>query len=84
MENERMRSILAGLTVAAALGVTALPTSASPFGAAKVDRLGMAVEQVQYDRTRYCERLRRACRFKDERGESGEGNCRRYRRECRM
>jgi hypothetical protein len=26
--------------------------------------------------------LRRACEFKNERGEVGEGNCRRYRREC--
>ena len=31
---------------------------------------------------RYCERLRRACYFKNERGEGGEGNCRRYRTEC--
>ena len=29
-----------------------------------------------------CRRLQRACQFKDERGEVGEGNCRRYRREC--
>jgi hypothetical protein len=33
--------------------------------------------------SRYCRRLRRACEFKEERGEVGEGNCRRYRRECR-
>ena len=38
------------------------------------------VELVQ--ESRYCRRLRRACEFKDERGEVGEGNCRRYRREC--
>ncbi len=31
---------------------------------------------------RYCERLRRACEYKDARGETGEGNCRRYRSEC--
>jgi hypothetical protein len=30
----------------------------------------------------YCERLRRACAYKYERGEVGEGNCRRYRSEC--
>ena len=30
----------------------------------------------------YCERLRRACVYKHERGEVGEGNCRRYRSEC--
>jgi hypothetical protein len=38
------------------------------------------VEQVQS--RRYCARLRRACENKDVRGEQGEGNCRRYRREC--
>jgi hypothetical protein len=31
---------------------------------------------------RYCERLRRACAYKYERGEVGQGNCRRYRNEC--
>jgi hypothetical protein len=30
-----------------------------------------------------CEHLRRACEHKDERGEQGEGNCRRYRESCR-
>jgi len=40
------------------------------------------VEKVQYDRGGYCERLRRACIYKEERGEAGEGNCRRYRAEC--
>jgi hypothetical protein len=29
-----------------------------------------------------CERLRRACEYKDVRGEQGEGNCRRYREVC--
>jgi hypothetical protein len=27
--------------------------------------------------------LRRACEHKDERGEQGEGNCRRYRETCK-
>jgi hypothetical protein len=41
-------------------------------------------QQAQYrEESRYCRQLRRACEFKEERGESGEGNCRRYRRECR-
>ena len=35
-----------------------------------------------WHRRRYCERLRHACVHKEERGEVGEGNCRRYRREC--
>jgi hypothetical protein len=33
-------------------------------------------------RRRYCERLRHACIYREERGEVGEGNCRRYRNEC--
>jgi hypothetical protein len=35
-----------------------------------------------WQRQRYCERLRRACLYKSERGEWGQGNCRRYRSEC--
>lgn len=30
-----------------------------------------------------CAELRRACLFKDELGETGQGNCRRYREVCR-
>jgi hypothetical protein len=30
-----------------------------------------------------CEELRRACEHKDELGEQGEGNCRRYRETCK-
>lgn len=29
-----------------------------------------------------CEQLRRACELKDQLGERGEGNCRRYREQC--
>ena len=32
---------------------------------------------------RECEELRRACLHKEELGEEGEGNCRRYRETCR-
>ncbi len=35
-----------------------------------------------WHRQRYCERLRRACIYKDERGDWGQGNCRRYHYEC--
>jgi hypothetical protein len=78
-----MRSILAGAAVAAALGLAALPTSAAPLTLGGGEALGPGVVHIQYERSRYCERLRRACRFKDERGETGEGNCRKYREECR-
>ena len=40
------------------------------------------VQPAQYWRGSYCDRLRRACVYKEERGEVGEGNCRRYRAEC--
>ena len=80
-----MRSILAGVTMVAGLGFAGLPTSAAPFNVSDAETLGSGVQHIQYDRehSRYCERLRRACTYKEERNESGEGNCRRYRRECR-
>jgi hypothetical protein len=77
-----MRNVLAGLTLAAALGFGALPTAAAPFGVGGVERLGNGIEQVQWNRSR-CDRLRSACRNRDERGERGEGNCRRYREQCK-
>ena len=43
--------------------------------------LEQLVQPVQYGGG-YCERLRRACVYKEYRGETGEGNCRRYRAEC--
>jgi hypothetical protein len=54
---------------------------AAPGGRMQQDKAGVEtlVQPAQYWR---CERLRRACRDKDERGERGEGNCRRYREEC--
>ena len=77
-----MRNALVGLTLAAGLGFAALPTSAAPFSAGGVEGFGSAVDQVQWNRGR-CERLRRACVNKDARGERGEGNCRRYREQCK-
>jgi hypothetical protein len=75
-----MRSFILGVCAAAGVGLLATTASAAP-----VSTQGFAVpegfiEQVQSGR--YCARLRRACEFKHERGEEGEGNCRRYRREC--
>jgi hypothetical protein len=79
-----MRTIFAGMIAVAGLALFSVPTAtAAPLGGETRagSRAGM-IEQVQYGRSRYCERLRRACTFKEERGEQGEGNCRRYRREC--
>ena len=74
-----MRNFLFGLLVFAGAGIAGLPASAAPFGTAPQPQASV-VEQTQgyY----YCRRLRRACEFKYERGEVGEGNCARYRREC--
>ncbi len=66
----------AGLLLGSVASVVAAPAAVDIRGLVQQDS---AVEQVQYG---YCERLRRACIYKEERGESGEGNCRRYRNEC--
>ena len=76
-----MNKLIAGLTLAAGLGFSAYPISTAMDETAQAVGLFSAAN-AQYDE-RYCRRLRRACEFKDERGERGEGNCRRYRRECR-
>lgn len=78
-----MRSLTVGIVASATLGL--LVSNASATGPATGDVRDAASEQsliehAQYGR--YCARLRRACEFKHERGEMGEGNCRRYRREC--
>jgi hypothetical protein len=76
-----MRSILSGSFLAIAVGLLgALSASAGPISPPAGDGVPR-IEQVQYGGD-YCARLRRACEFKYERGEEGEGNCRRYRREC--
>ena len=55
--------------------------SAAPWIDTKPTLSGQSlVEHAQS--SAYCRRLRRACKFKDVRGERGEGNCRRYRRIC--
>jgi len=87
-----MRALIGVIMLAGglALGSTA-STLAAPAG---IDILRAGgpedvVERVQFDwrdlrdwGRRHCERLRHACINKEERGEVGEGNCRRYRAEC--
>ena len=80
-----MRAIIGAMILAASLGLASVPSSvAAPVS---VDVRGTSfpegvVVQAQYGRGGYCERLRRACIYKEERDEVGEGNCRRYRAEC--
>jgi hypothetical protein len=74
-----MRKVFLGLLVVAGAGFAGLPASAALLGPAPQPQVRL-IEQTQgYG---FCRRLRRACEFKHERGEVGEGNCARYRREC--
>jgi hypothetical protein len=79
-----MRTMIGAIILAAGLGLVSVPSAMStPFDAnVGAGVLESIVVPVQYGRGRYCERLRRACLYKEERGEVGEGNCRRYRAEC--
>lgn len=79
------RKLLSSVILAGGLALANISTvAATPLG---TDLRGLAafqssLEQAQFAPGRNCERLRRACEFKGERGEVGEGNCRRYRAEC--
>ena len=77
-----MKQVFGCLLVASALGLGGMSAvSAAPGGMdIRSAAPGTAVEQAQSERT--CRRLRRQCINKDERGERGEGNCRRYRNVC--
>ena len=78
-----MRSLIIRTVTAVSLGFVFSAASAAPMTTDGVRGTGPQqnlIEQAQS--SRYCARLRRACEFKNERGEAGEGNCRRYRREC--
>jgi hypothetical protein len=75
-----MRTMIAAIllaTLAAGSNALAMPIAGGAGATADSPRIA-----IQYWRGGYCERLRRACVYKEERGEVGEGNCRRYRAEC--
>src|SRR5262245_35366189 len=81
-----MRVVISAMILAAGLLLGNVPGAVAAPAGANVRGIGLAesaAEHVQYGwGGRYCERLRRACVYKEERGEAGEGNCRRYREEC--
>jgi hypothetical protein len=75
-----MRQVIFALFMALGFAIAGHSTaSAAPIGKAPVEA-GDVLVKVQY--AGYCEKLRRACVYKDERGEWGQGNCHRYRVEC--
>jgi len=82
-----MRTTLNAVILAFALGLASVSSvAAAPAGGSvrEAGRVETGVEHVQYwgGGGGYCERLRRACIYREQRGEVGEGNCRRYRAEC--
>jgi hypothetical protein len=74
-----MRRIIIGLCMAFGLALAG-PTAASAAPAANGLTVGDTVTTVQY--AGFCEKLRRDCVYKEARGETGRGNCHRYRVEC--
>jgi hypothetical protein len=78
-----MRARVHTLLLIAGLGLAAAAVAAPP-GTASQDTASLEalVQPVQFWGDSYCERLRRACVYKEYRGEVGEGNCRRYREQC--
>jgi hypothetical protein len=67
-----------GVLVAMAALAVAPPAFAAP--ASRPVRVGSPI--VQHVQGGYCETLRRACLYRRELGEQGQGNCRRYQQEC--
>jgi hypothetical protein len=74
-----MRIIVAGMVIVGGLAFVGIQASAGPLTPGATPDVENSVVQVQ---SSYCSRLRRRCENKEERGEVGEGNCRRYREEC--
>jgi hypothetical protein len=69
-----------GFAIAVLAAMFVLPVNAQPRF-----EIGPGGVRIGGDRPSrdVCAQLRRACLHKDELGEQGEGNCRRYRRTCR-
>lgn len=76
-----MQKSVIALVLTAAVGLLSLPAASAPIAISGTSPQS-AVELTQFWGGGYCARLRRACEFRSERGEVGEGNCRRYRTEC--
>jgi hypothetical protein len=69
-----------------ALAIVAAAALFSPVPASSQGiEIGPGGVHIDVDRARQgdCEQLRLACLHKDELGEEGEGNCRRYRETCK-
>lgn len=80
-----MRNIILGTAIAFFMAIGGLTAaSAAPAGSGALANSATVADSMLHKVVsgEYCARLKRACDYKEERGESGEGNCRRYRNEC--
>jgi len=75
-----MYKSVTALALIAGVSLLSLPAASAPTVISRTPQSAVVV--AQFWGGGYCARLRRACEFKNERGEVGEGNCRRYRSEC--
>lgn len=79
-----MRSMIFGSLAASGLVfLNIAAASALPLGNALDAAAGLESTVQQVQGRRHCEDLRRACLSKDKLGERGEGNCQRYRTQCK-
>ena len=79
-----MRTFVAGMLLVGGVGLAGIAEGAAAPAAVDLHpgRLPASMVDLAQWGGDYCARLRRACIYKEERGEWGYGNCRRYREEC--
>jgi hypothetical protein len=80
----KMRSIILGTLMASGMVLVSIPgASAVQLGSGFRGAIVPDTTMQQVQGRRYCDDLRRACLNKGKLGERGEGNCQKYRTECK-
>jgi hypothetical protein len=78
-----MRKFILGAMIAASFGLAGVSAaSAAPVGASLSEAVNIQTLVQKTTSGDYCAYLRYKCNHKGQLGEYGEGNCRRYHREC--
>lgn len=81
-----MRNVIMGMAIAFCMAIGGISAaSAAPVSAGGMNNTPAVAADGLLQKVvtgEYCARLKRACDYKEERGQEGEGNCRRYRNEC--
>jgi hypothetical protein len=77
-----MRKFILGAMIAASFGLASVSAASAAPVAPNLTGAVNAETLVQKTASDYCAYLRYKCNHKGQLGEYGEGNCRRYRREC--